>query len=253
MVMTKSENLVNVTAFADAVGAKLGDAVKLIPLAHQEDLTGEQTGTISVPKYKYVGDAELMVEGEAIDPSLLSQTAEDLTVKQAGKAVEITDKAVKSAFGDPIGEAENQVVKAIANTIDKELHAALKTATLAYTAAEGKITTAEYFKALELFGEDQEGEHFLVIPASQSANIKTDKNYVDGYWEGAQVIISNRLAATEAYIVKQGGLGLYIAKDVNVEQDRDILAKSTVLAADEMFASHLRDSSKVIKFNITVA
>lgn len=252
MTVTKSTNLINAVAFADAISAKLGDSIKFLNLAHVEDLSAEATGTIAVPKYEYIGNADLMVEGVALDPALLSQKSVDVEVKQAGKAVEITDKAVKGSYGDPIGNAETQVVQAIANTIDKELYSALKTATLVFQATLGKVTTTEYFKALELFGEDLEGEHFLVIPASQSANIKTDKNFVDGYWSDAQVIVSNRLSANEAYIVKPEALGLYIAKDVNVEQDRDILAKSTVVSADEMFASHLRDASKVVKINLTI-
>jgi len=249
MVQTKSTDLVNVTAFTDGVMAKLGDAIKLTPLAYVENLSAESANTIQVPKFEYIGDAEKMVEGEPIDPSLLVGDTEDVSVEQAGKAVEITDKAVKSSYGDPLSEAETQIVRAIANRVEKDMFEALAEAKLAHSAGEA-LNTQEYLKALELFGEEQDGEHFILINPNQSANVKSDADFKDGVWEG-ELIISNRVPEGEAYIVKPEALGLYLAEEAEVEQDRDILAKSTVISADELYATHLRNEAKAIKITFT--
>lgn len=246
MAITKTGNLINVTAFADAVSAKLTDGIKLLPLAYVQNFEGQPAGTISVPTYEYIGDAIDMVEGEALDPALLSQKAVDIKVKQAGKAVEITDKAIKSSYGDPLGEAETQVVQAIASKVEKDMFATFAGSTLNFTATAG-LNATTYFGAMELFGEDQDEVHYVLANPNQTSAIKTDKNFVDGKLVDGEVIISNRVPVGEAYIVKPGAVGLYLAKDVEVEEDRDILVKSTVISSDEMFATHLRDASKVVK------
>src|SRR5699024_2721442 len=104
-----------------------------------------------------------------------------------------------------------------------------------------------YFGAMELFGEDQDELHYILANPDQTGTIKTNKDFKDGKLVDAEVVFSNRVPKGEAYIVKPGAVALYLAKDVEVEEDRDILMKSTVISADEMFATHLRDASKVVK------
>lgn len=253
MAITKTTNLINTVAFADAVSAKLTDGIKLLPLAYVENFEGQPAGKISVPEFQYIGDADLMVEGTPLDPALLTQKSVDVDVVQAGKAVEITDKAVKSAYGDPIGESESQVVKAIASKVEKEMFGVFAKSTLNYSGktAEG-LNTAAYFGAMELFGEDQDEVHYILANPDQTGTIKTNKDFKDGKLVDAEVIFSNRVPKGEAYIVKPGAVALYLAKDVEVEEDRDILMKSTVISADEMFATHLRDASKVVKITFGV-
>lgn len=252
MTQTKKANLVNAEVFADAVTAKLGDAIKLYPLAYVQNFEGQQSGTISVPSYKYIGDADVIAEGIAIDPALLSQTSENLPVIKVGKAVNLTDEAINGSFGNPIGESETQLTKSIANGIEKKMFEAVATATLSHsTIAGGKVDGLEVLKAVALFGEDQDGEKYLLVNPNQTANIKTDKNYVDGKMFDMEVIFSNRVPVENAFVVKPEALALYISKAVQVETDRDILAKATVISADSFFATHLRDASKAVKIVVT--
>jgi hypothetical protein len=254
MAQTKTTNLINAEVFAGAVSAKLGNAIKLLPLAYVENFEGEQSGTIRVPKYAYIGDADVIAEGVAIDPALLNQTSEDIPVIKVGKAVNITDEAAKGSFGDPVGEAENQLTKSIASGVEKKMFEALATATLTFaTAAGGKVTGDGVLGGLALFGEDQDGEKYLLINPNQLANVKKDPAYVkeDNAIYDCQVLVSNRVVSGTAYIVKPEAVALYLSKDVQVETDRDILAKATVVSADEHFATHLRDASKAVKITIT--
>ena len=63
---------------------------------------------------------------------------------------------------------------------------------------------------------------------------------------GAQVVVSNRVA-TNNYLVKRGGLGLVLKRDLMMESDRDIINKSTVITADKHYATYIADASKVVK------
>ena len=250
---TKVANLINVQLFTDALNAKLGNAIKLAPLAYIQNFGNDQGGTISVPKYEYIGDAATVAEGVAIDPTLLTQGTVNLAVGKVAKAVEITDEAVKSSYGDAVGEAEMQLVKSIASGVETKMFTALATATLVYDAkATGKVDTANYFGAMALFGENQDEEHYILVTPADSAAIKAHANYVDGKFFEGTVIVSNRVPAKSAYIVKPNAIGLYLAKDVEVETDRNILTKTTVISADEHFATHLRDASRAVKLTLAV-
>lgn len=252
MAQTKLSNLINPQVFSDELTAKLGNAIKLTPLAYVESFEGEEGGVISVPSYTFVGDASVIAEGVAIDPKLLNQSMVPVTVKKVGEAFNLTDEAVKNGKGDPIGQAEKQLLASIAGGIEREMHTALATATLSYTTpAGGKVDGTTVLEALKLFGEDFEGEKYILANPNQLANVKKDPAFVDGKLYDCEVIFSNRVATGQAFVVKPGAVALYLSKEVQVETDRDILAKSTVISADEHFATHLRDASKAVKITIT--
>ena len=83
---------------------------------------------------------------------------------------------------------------------------------------------------------------------------KTDNVLIDGVVGkvgGLQVAISDKLADTEVYIVASGALGIEMKRDVQVESDRDIIAKLTVFTADEHYVAYLKDESKAIKITIS--
>ena len=252
-MQTKLTNLINAEVFADAVSAKLGDKNPLFPLAYVESFEGVQSGTIRVPQYSYIGDAALIGEGVAIDPKLLSQTSVDLPVVKVAEGVNITDEAANGAFGDPLGEAEEQISNSLNGGIGREMFAALANATLNHTTPVGGTVNGDTVLAgLQLFGEDQEGEKYIFVNSNQFSNVKKDPAYVkeDNAMYDCKVIFSNRVPAGVAYIVKPGAIALYHAKKVQVETDRDILAKSTVVNADEFFVTHLRDASKAVKITL---
>ena len=75
-------------------------------------------------------------------------------------------------------------------------------------------------------------------------------NGVVGKFVGLQVVISDKLTDTEAYIVAPGALGMLLKRDVMVETDRDIIAKATVITADEHYATYLKNAAKAIKVTI---
>jgi hypothetical protein len=62
------------------------------------------------------------------------------------------------------------------------------------------------------------------------------------------VVITNKIATTDtAYIVKPGAVAIFMKRGTQVENDRNIVNKSTTFTADKHYAAYLYDSSKVIK------
>lgn len=116
---TKLADLLNPQVLADYVDAKLINNIVFAPLATIDNtLVGNPGDTLTVPVYNYIGDAEDLTEASAISTVKLTYSAASVTVKEAGKGVEISDTAILSAYGDPIAEIGDQLLKSIASKQD---------------------------------------------------------------------------------------------------------------------------------------
>lgn len=206
-----------------------------------------------------IGDAKDVAEGADIEISQMSTTTTEVTVKKAGKGVEITDEAILSGYGDPVGEIKNQLKMAIANKIDNDLFTALRGATLTAT---GAVSVAGLLTSRAKFGEKVNQSAVVVMNsnnyvkiASEIVNLEsTDRaliNGVVGKVAGLQVAISDKLSDTEVFIIAEGALGIELKRDVMVESDRDIIAGVNVYTANEHYVAYLKDETKAIK--VTVA
>lgn len=259
---TKLENLVNPQVLADMISAELEKKIALAPLAEiDRELVGRAGNTLTMPKYGYIGDAKDVAEGTDIEISQMSTSTTEVTIKKAGKGVEITDEAALSGYGDPVGEARKQLTMSIANKVDNDLFEALAGATLTSTATGG-IKVADIFTARAKFGENVNEPAVLVIPSDYYAGLATDivglENTdrvliggVVGKVAGVQVYVSNKVTTGTAYLLRTGALGIALKRDVQVETDRDIIAKLTVITADEHYVAYLKDESKAVKITIS--
>lgn len=271
MAQTKLSNLINPEVMADMISAELPKKIKFAPLARVDrTLEGQPGNTITVPKYAYIGDAEDVAEGVAMGTTVLSASTTQATVKKAGKAVEITDESVYSGYGDPVGEANNQLLLAIAAKVDNDSVTALNAATLVHTAAS-VISYSNVVDAIDKFEEEDDEPKILFIHPLQKSTLRKDPEFIAnvpnaymsgviGEIAGCQVVASAKVpevAGTPGtysnLIVKPGALDIYLKRDVQVEDDRDILAKTTVISADEHYTVVLADDSKVVKLVVNKA
>ena len=277
---TKLTNLINPQVIADMMDKKLIDLIKFSPLCRIDNtLEGRPGSVITLPSYTYIGDAADVAEGADISIGQLTETTATATIKKAGKGVQITDEAILSGYGDPVGEAVSQLQKSIAAKVDKDALTTLRgiAAAMTYTVTTaGTFAADDVADALIKFGEDIEGEKVLIVspkmygafrkaddwcPASEIAANLIIEGAV-GMIHGCQVVVSNKIndyvpaegetPATrgEAFIVKPGALALYLKRDVLVETDRDIINKSNVITADKHYVTYLYDSTKAIKVTI---
>ena len=126
MTITKMEHMINPEVLASMVDGELEFALKFTNLATVDHtLVGRAGNTVSLPAYKMIGEAEDVAEGEAIPVEQLATEMENVTVKKAGKGVRLTDEAILSGYGDPLGQASKQLAKAIAAKVDSDVMACL--------------------------------------------------------------------------------------------------------------------------------
>lgn len=214
---TKLTSLIDPEVLAPMIEQKMVDLMKFAPLARLDyTLQGRPGSTISLPSYAYIGDAVDVDEGEDIPIAELTQSSVDVSIKKAGKGVQITDEAVLSGYGDPIGEAINQLGLAVASKTDNDVVAILNgiTAPMIHEAT-GKLTSDEVANALVKFGEDLDGDKVLLIAPEQLAQLRTTEDWIPatdmgvkalmsgvvGMIWGCQVVVSNKIKTTPTYTI----------------------------------------------------
>lgn len=191
---TKIEDLIDPEVMADMISAKLESAIKVTPFAKVDDtLVGQPGDTITVPKYEYIGDAEDVAEGVAAGTSKLTTTTAQYKVKKVVKDVELTDEAVLSGYGNPVGETNNQLIKSIASKVDADCIDTLQTATVIYKANK-KIGYDGMVDAIDLFQEEDNTEKATIVSPSQVTTLRKDPNFISkDKYDGAGVVINGEI------------------------------------------------------------
>ena len=273
---TKSQQVIKPEVMADMVSDKLPEMIKFTPLAYVEkELVGVPGDTLTVPKWTYSGDATDIEEGDAIPVDQLGTKKQTMTIKQTGKAVEITDKAALTAQGDIYTEAANQIALAIANKVDNDIIVAAKTAT--QNIAEAPVSVANIDKALAVFNDEDDARYVALVNPKDAIKLRADagQNWLRGSEIGADIIVSGtfgevagvqivrtkKVEEGKGFLVKvsavntdtddnakYGAFVINLKRDVMVEKDRDILKKTTVFSGDEYYGVYLYDDTKVVKF-----
>lgn len=267
--VTKVADLIVPEVMSDYIRVKLVDLIKFSPLATIDTtLEGRAGDTVTLPQYQYIGDAADVAEGAAIPITNLSATSTSVKVKKAGKGLDITDEALLSAYGDPMGTLTNQIATSLAQKVDNDCIVALngiKSAMTVDVSATDVISAGTIADALVKFGEDLDGSKVLLIAPAQLSQIRKDPDYINGseiatgtmtsgsigmIW-GCEVQISNKVKATAGkftnFIVKPGALAIFMKRAIQIETARNITNKTTRVTADEHYATYLLDESKAIK------
>lgn len=276
MTQTKIEQMVNPEVLADMVSAKLPKMIKFTPLAYVErKLVGQPGNTVTVPKWEYSGDAKDIAEGEAITPDQLTTAKSTMTIKKAGKGIELTDETLLSGLGDPLGQAAHQIALAIANKVDNDLAKEAEKATQFVT--EAPTTGDALDKALAVFSDEEDARYVAVINPEDAIALRKDtvKEWLRGSEIGANTVVSGTFGETHGVqivrskkvtkgkgflvkvspvetdtddVAKYGAFVINLKRDVEIEKDRDILKKTTVITGDEHYGVYLYDPTKVVKF-----
>lgn len=231
-------------------------------------LQGRAGDTVTLPSFQYIGDAEDVAEGEAIPTSKLAHSTRQATIKKIGKGVPVTDEAVLSGYGDPIGEATSQLAVAIKSKLDADTQAMLNTDVKAgMTVGDGsaELDDALISKALVKFGEDIEGQMVCPINPDQLASLRDNNFFVPaseiaadirvngslGSIHGVQFVIRNRVKAEGGkinnYIIKERPIKYLLKRDILIETARDAEKQVTTIYASKLGDAFLYNESKVVK------
>ncbi|MFD7103108.1 N4-gp56 family major capsid protein [Streptomyces kasugaensis] len=273
---TTAAQMIVPDVWADMVQAKFKGALVLGTMAlNDTTLEGKPGDSVNFPKWKALTDAEDLTEGAPMTPEQLgTDPGNTATIKESGKAVEITDKARLVAFGDPFAETQRQLGLLIARKIDKDLTAAAETAgAITVNAADKALSWDVLVDGIARFGDEWEPDNMagIVIHSLQRASIYKDPNFISadkfgtgaviprgviGQIGGVNVYVSDRVTTTpgaegtpatyNALMVRRGSLGLLYKRRPIVETDRDILARTTVVTTNVHYATHRLDDEGIV-------
>lgn len=255
MAITKKANMIVPEVFGDMVQAEFKGKLVIGDFAVTDtNLEGNAGDTIHFPKYKALGDASDLTEGTAMDTEILSTEDSSAKVKEAGKAVEISDSAQISALGNPVQEATRQLGIIVARKIDKDLVDEVVTnCPVARQVREGTTYGEMVAKAKALWGDAPEEIAALLVNSAKYAELLTDALFTDntkynadvmvkgeiGRILGVPVVLTDRVPAKKSIMLERGALAYITKRQPQTETDRDILARTTVVATNVHYAVKL--------------
>lgn len=275
MATTMISDLINPQVMADMISGKIASKIVVAPFAKIDtSLQGVPGNTITVPQYGYIGDAEDISEGVSAETVKLSATTTTVTVKKAMKAVELTDEAVLSGYGNPVGETNNQLAASIAAKIDVDAMEALQGANLYYDGSASKISYAGIVDAVDVFDEEINTEKVIFVHPKQVTVLRKDADFISADKYPGHTMVSGEIGkiancrVVASKKVKDDGtnyvcpivklnqdnetedetaaLTIYIKRDTNVETERNTLARLTDISVDKHYAAALTNASKVV-------
>lgn len=206
--VTSSEYVIDPEVWADALAPViLGKAVMLQNgiTTTDDTLVGQPGSSVGFPKWDYLGDAEDLTEGVAIESDRLTMSQSYATIKEVGKAVDITDKAMLIALNDPNAEATRQIPITISRKIDTDLRAAAErvvtgssdpndpnTSPLIVPNFASAMSWDAYVDAIALFGDDYDPTDIgaVIVHTKQYKQLLKDPDFrtVDKLGASATII-----------------------------------------------------------------
>ena len=193
MALTKLQDLINPQVMADMISAKIPSKIVVTPFAKIDTtLEGVPGDTITIPKYDYIGDAVDVAEGANVDTTKLATTTETAKIKKAMKAVELSDEAILSGYGNPVGETNSQLAKSIASKIDNDAMDALMGAKLAHDTG-AKISYNGIVDTIDIFNEEVNTDKVMFVNPSQVTTLRKDANFISADKYPGNVIMTGEV------------------------------------------------------------
>ena len=272
---TKLAQLIDPEVMAPMISGKIASKIVATPFAKIDNtLVGQPGDTITVPKYKYIGDANDLGEGVTADKTKLETTKASYKVKKAVKQVELTDEAVLSGYGNPVGETNNQLALSIASKIDNDVMDELKGAQLTFTGV-GAISYNNIVDAIDVLNEETNVEKVMFIHPKQVSTLRKDSNFIDNNKYNNNVIMkgeigmiaNTRIVPSKKAINAAGtqflnpivelkpqdetgdetsAITIFMKRAINLETQRELGNYTTLIGADEHYVAALTDESKVV-------
>ena len=188
-------------------------------------------------------------------------------------SVELSDEAVLSGYGNPIGETNNQLAAAIAAKVDSDAMDALQTASLEYE-TDNIISYDGIIDAIDLFGEESNCRKVIFVHPSQLTQLRHDEDFISrekylgdvmitgeiGIIANTVVVPSKKVPLVDGHYVcpivkisedkesedETPALTIYLKRDTNVETERQSLKRVTDISADKFYTVVLSNEGKVV-------
>lgn len=233
------------------------------------ELTAEGSGlTVNFPYFKAIGDAEEIAENAALTVDKLSDDSFSATVFEVGKAVGFTRKSFKksAASQDAImAEAQRQIARVHAEKVDKKLHAEIETSgTVGYAAAAaGDIMNIRSLNVgkIKAFGDKHDQAQVCFMHSLQLLDLQNDTtagflkadandplNMVKGFSGrllNMAIVVNDSITKLaqiggkdvyRAIICKENAFGIMMKQEMEMDYDKDILAREYLVTGNEWYA-----------------
>lgn len=277
--------MINPQVMGDMINAKIEALAKITPYAKVDTtLQGVPGDTKTVPSWNYIGDAEDVAEGESVSLSKLTASSTTFKIKKAMKAVGISDEAVLSGLGNPIGQAETQLAKAIVGKVDNDLLAAALTASNKIDkSSTNSLCYDVIVEACAAFEDEEDGiEKVMFISPKQEAQLLTDPMFLSadrftsgvavngaiGKIAGCWIKKSNKIKASSSKFVNPiikmdpdspeteytedelPALTIFLKRDTQVETERFPKKQQTDITASKYYGVALTNAAKVVLLTV---
>ena len=288
MAVTMMKDIVNPEVMGDMIGAKVEAMLKLTKYAKLDTtLQGVAGDTKTVPSWNFIGEAADVAEGVEVDLTAMTASTKTFTIKKAMKAVGISQEAVNSGLGNPIGQAETQLAKAIASKVDADVLAALLTATAVSGNGSAGISYNGIVDAVGVFNEEEVTEKVMFVAPSQVTTLRKDANFISadkynynvvatgeiGMVAGVHIVPSKRIVAsgdiftcpivkleaaspeTEYTEDELAAVTIFLKKDIQTDAEWKPRSQTHEITTAKYYGVALTNEAKVVlaKFDATPA
>ena len=206
VTMFKNGDVFDPEVVSDMISAKVSQKSLMTGYTKTDTtLQGTPGSTKTIPVWGYIGQAVDLQEGEKIDSTKMSYTTKQYTIKKIGKGVEITDEAQLSGYGNPIGEATNQIAKSIAEKLDNDSVDVLYGAKNIVDDTTAVIKYSAIVDGTDKFDEEVASQKVIIIAPEQMSTLRKDPDFTsaDKY---------------EAGVLRDGAIGRISGCDVRVSK-----------------------------------
>ena len=224
MAMTTMANMINPEVMGDMIDAKIEALLKVTKYAKVDtSLQGVAGDTKTVPSWNYIGDAVDIAEGAEVDLTAMSAGTKTFTIKKAMKAVGITQEAINSGLGNPIGQAEKQLAMAIAGKVDADVLAAILTSTIISGDGASKISYAGIVDAVGTFNEEEMTDKVMFIAPEQETALRKDADFISADKYNNNVMMSGEIGMIA---------GVHIVKSKKIKADESGIYTNPIIKVE---------------------
>lgn len=279
MAVTTMANVINPQVMGDMIDAKIEAMLKLTPFAKLDtSLQGVAGDTKTVPSWNYIGDAEDVAEGAEVSLTTMSAGTKTFSIKKAMKAVGITQEAVNSGLGNPIGQAEHQLAKSIAGKVDNDVLAAALTSSIVSGDGTAKISYAGIVDGVGMFDEEEITDKVMFIAPEQVTTLRKDADFISadkynnsvmmtgeiGIVGGVRIVPSKKIvedggvytcpiiklepanSETEYTEDELAAITIFLKKDTQIDADWIAKSQTHEIVASKYYGVALTNEAKVV-------
>ena len=223
-------DLINPEVMVPMIEEKIEAQLKLTPYAKLDTtLVGVPGDTVTVPTWAYIGDADDYAEDAEIDLTKLEKDSEQFTIKTIGKSVGLTQEAINSGYGDPVGTAARQLGKSVAGKLENDVLDAAYTGSVVY--APDTLAAISYSGLVEAnakFLDEEDGiEKVIFIHPAQEATLLKDSAFTSADKFEAGVAVNGSIGKITGCWVKKSKRVKLIKYEKNASGSITIVSDET--------------------------